>query len=125
MDSGNRGKLFVGHVLTHAEYDDSSRALYGNREDRYLELVRRFPLRPLRTAADLDAAIVVIDSSIDRGNLSAPEQDYLDVLSDIVEAYENDVVPIAPVADAEMLRFQISKLARYFHVEPGAFLAVE
>jgi D-alanine-D-alanine ligase len=37
----------------------STRALYGKREDRYLELVRRFPLRPLRTAADLDAAVAL------------------------------------------------------------------
>jgi HTH-type transcriptional regulator/antitoxin HigA len=135
--------------------------LYGNREDRYLELVRQFPLRPLRTAADLDAAIAVIDSLIDQDNLAAPEQDYLDVLSDLVEAYESEAVPMAPVGDAEMLSFlieqngvtqseiatgakiaestisevlsgkrklnrtQIGKLARYFHIEPGAFLVVE
>lgn len=135
----------------------STRALYGKREDRYLELVRQFPLRPLRSDADLDAAVAVIDALIDQDELSAPEQDYLDVLSDLVEAYENEAVPIKPVGDAEMLRFlieakgvtqvqaakdvgiaestisevlagkrklnrtQIGKLARYFHVEPGAF----
>jgi HTH-type transcriptional regulator/antitoxin HigA len=139
----------------------SSRALYGNREDRYFELVRQFPLRPLRSDADLDAAIAVVDSLIDQENLSLPEQDYLDVLSDLVEAYENEAVPMTPVGDAEMLRFlleqkgvsqsetatgariaestisevlsgkrklnrtQIGKLARYFHVEPGAFLVAE
>ncbi len=131
--------------------------MYGKREDRYLELVRQFPLRPLRTNADLDAAVAVIDSLIDRDELSAPEQDYLDVLSDLVEAYETESVPIKPVGDAEMLRFlieqngitqieaakrvgiaestisevlagkrklnrtQIGKIARYFHVSPGAF----
>ena len=42
----------------------STRALYGKREDRYLELVRRFPLRPLRTDADLDAAVVVRDNVV-------------------------------------------------------------
>src|ERR1700722_13964497 len=137
---------------------NSSRALYGNREDRYLELVRQFPLRPLRTEADLDAAIAIIDLLIDQESLSVPEQDYLDVLSDLVEAYENEVVPMTPVSDSEMLRFlieqkgvsqsetatgariaestisevlsgkrklirtQIGKLARYFHVEPGTFM---
>ncbi len=87
----------------------SSRALYGNREDRYLELVRQFPLRPLRTSADLNAAVAVIDSLIDLDNLSAPEQDYLDVLSDLVEAYENEAVSMKPVGDAEMLRFLIEQ----------------
>jgi HTH-type transcriptional regulator / antitoxin HigA len=135
----------------------STRAVYGKREDRYLELVRRFPLRPLRSDADLDAAVAVIDSLVDQDELSAPEQDYLDVLSDLVEAYEAEAVPMRLVGDADMLRFlienrgatqsevatrtgiaestisevlagkrrlnrpQIGKLARYFHIEPGAF----
>jgi HTH-type transcriptional regulator / antitoxin HigA len=33
------------------------RDIYGKTEDRSLHLVRRFPLRPLRTDADLDAAV--------------------------------------------------------------------
>jgi HTH-type transcriptional regulator/antitoxin HigA len=135
----------------------SSRAVYGTREDRYLELVRRFPLRPLRSAADLDAAVAVIDALVDQDGLTEPEQDYLDVLGDLVRTYEAAAVPMKPVGDADMLRFlidqkgitqvevarqagiaestisavlagkrklnrpQIGKLARYFHVEPGAF----
>ncbi len=131
--------------------------MYGTREDRYLELVRRFPLRPLRSAADLDAAVAVIDALVDQDDLAPPEQDYLDVLSDLVHAYEAAAVPLEPVGDADLLRFlieqkgitqveaarragiaestisavlagkrklnrlQIGKLARYFHVEPGAF----
>lgn len=85
----------------------STRAVYGKREDRYLELVRRFPLRPLRTDADLDAAVAVVDSLIDQDELSAPEQDYLDVLSDLVETYEDETIPIKPVGDADMLRLLI------------------
>ena len=135
------------------------RAVYGKTEDRYLDLVRRFPLRPLRSDSDLDAAIAVIDALIDQPRLTAPEQDYLDVLSDLLEAYEAEMVPMRPVGDADLLRFlieqksitqaaaaagagiaestisevlagrrrlnrpQIAKLARYFHVEPGAFLS--
>jgi HTH-type transcriptional regulator/antitoxin HigA len=85
----------------------SSRGIYGKREDRYLELVRRFPLRPLRTDADLNAAVEVIDSLIDQDDLAAPEQDYLDVLGDLVEAYEAEAVPMRRVSDADMLRFLI------------------
>jgi HTH-type transcriptional regulator/antitoxin HigA len=135
------------------------RAVYGKTEDRYLDLIRRFPLRPLRTDADLDAAVAVIDGLIDRPRLTAPEQDYLDVLSDLVETYEGEAIPIRPVGDAELLRFlieqkgvtqagaaigagiaestvsevmagkrklnrtQIAKFARFFHIEPGAFLS--
>jgi HTH-type transcriptional regulator/antitoxin HigA len=135
------------------------RSLYGKTEDQYLDLVRRFPLRPLRSDADLDAAIAMIDSLIDRPKLTTPERDYLDVLGDLVEAYESEAVPMRPVGDADLLRFlieqknvtqavvaasagiaestisevlagkrklnrsQIGKLARYFHIEPGAFMS--
>jgi HTH-type transcriptional regulator/antitoxin HigA len=85
------------------------RAVYGKTEDRYLELVRRFPLRPLRSDADLDAAIAVLDGLIDRPALSAPEQDYLDVLSDLVEAYETETIAMRPVGDADLLRFLIDQ----------------
>lgn len=138
---------------------NSIRAVYGKTEDRYLDLIRRFPLRPLRSEADLNAAVAIIDELIDRDGLTAPEQDYLDVLSDLVETYETDMIPMRPVGDAELLRFliehkrvsqaeaasgagiaestisevlagkrrlnrgQITKLARYFGLDPGAFLA--
>ena len=84
-------------------------AVYGKTEDRYLDLVRQFPLRPLRTDADLDAAVAVIDALIDRPELVAPEQDYLDVLSDLVEACESEMIPMRPVGDAELLRFLIEQ----------------
>lgn len=84
-------------------------AVYGKTQDRYLDLVRQFPLRPLRTDTDLDAAIVVIDALIDRPELAAPEQDYLDVLSDLVEAYEAETIPMRPVGDADLLRFLIEQ----------------
>jgi HTH-type transcriptional regulator / antitoxin HigA len=99
----------------------------------------------------------MVDSLLDREELTAPEQDYLDVLSDLIEAYESEHVEINPVGDADLLQFlienrgttqagvarhagiaestisevlsgkrslnrsQIGKLARFFHVEPGAF----
>ena len=85
----------------------SMRSLYGKTEDRYLELIRRFPLRPLRTDSDLDAAIAAIDSLVDRDRLTAPEQDYLYVLSDLVEDYEHVAVPIKPVSDLVLFRFLI------------------
>jgi HTH-type transcriptional regulator/antitoxin HigA len=69
----------------------------------------QFPLRPLRSDADLDAAVSVIDALIDRPRLTAPEQDYLDVLSDLVEAYEAEAVPMRPVGDADLLRFLIGQ----------------
>jgi HTH-type transcriptional regulator/antitoxin HigA len=78
---------------------------YGKRRDRYLELIHQFPLRPIENEADLDAAITVIDSLIDQDSLSGPEQDYLEVLGDLVEAYETVNYPSEPVSDGEMLKY--------------------
>jgi len=39
-----------------------TQARSGKANDTYLALVRRFPLRPIRTEAELDAAISVIDT---------------------------------------------------------------
>lgn len=94
-------------MMTQARAAKSSRDVYGKAEDRYLELVRRFPLRPLQNDSDLDAAVDVIDSLIDLGKRSKPEDDYLDVLSDLVEAYEDETIPMGEVSDDRMLRFLI------------------
>jgi len=74
-------------------------------DDAYLRLIRRFPLRPIRSEADLDRAIAMADTLIDRNDLVPGEDDYLDVLGDLIHRYESDQHPIGPVSDAEMLRF--------------------
>ena len=80
----------------------------GGFKDSYLELVLRFPLRPLRSEKELDEAIKMIDSLLDRSTLNAGENDYLEVLSDLVEKYENEHHPIPQVvSDGEMLKHLI------------------
>ncbi len=71
-----------------------------------------FPLRPIRTEEELDRAIEVINELLDRDRLSDDEEDYLDVLGDLVEKYEKKHHPIAPVSDAEMLAFLIESSGR-------------
>jgi HTH-type transcriptional regulator/antitoxin HigA len=76
----------------------------GHTQDRYFKLVRRFRLRPVRSDADLDTAVRIIDGLLSQPKLSRGEADYLDVLSDLVERYETEAHPMAPVTDADMLR---------------------
>jgi HTH-type transcriptional regulator/antitoxin HigA len=74
----------------------------------YLALAKRFPIKPIATQAELDAAISVIDSLLCRTKpLDAMESGYLDSLSREVECYEEDKYPMPPVSDAEMLRHLI------------------
>lgn len=75
--------------------------------DRYLELIHWFPLRPIRSDAELDRAIEVIDSLVDRDDLTPEEDDYLDVLGDLVERYEAKHHPLPPISDADMLHHLI------------------
>ena len=57
---------------------------------RYLELVRQFPLRPIRTKRHYLAATKAMEQLAIRGedDLNEDELDYLDVLTDLLEAYE-------------------------------------
>jgi len=92
-----------------AKRTTTSRGVYGKTEDRYLELVREFPLRPLRDDDDLDAAVRVLDALLDLTRLTAPERDYLDVLSDLVHAYEEETILLRPVGDTNLLRFLLEQ----------------
>ncbi len=72
---------------------------------RYLALIRQFPLRPLTSDAELDRAIGVMNALLDRDHLHAAETDYLDVLSDLVERYEevHHAIDASDLTDGEML----------------------
>ncbi len=66
--------------------------------DDYLELIMQFPLAPIRNRKQLDSAYKVLDPLAIRGtvpgDLSRGEQDYLDVLVDLIEQYEVVAFPI-------------------------------
>lgn len=78
-------------------------------DNGYFELVRRFPLKPITSDAELNEAIGSVNELIDRGfeNLTQGEEAYLDVLSDLVEKYENAHHPIPDASPVEMLKFFI------------------
>jgi HTH-type transcriptional regulator / antitoxin HigA len=75
----------------------------------YLALIRRFPLRPITSEAELDRATALVNELLDRDRLDAAEDDYLDVLSDLIERYENKHHPIEDVSADEMLAFLIEQ----------------
>lgn len=54
----------------------------------YIELLKKFPPRPIDSEEELLATQKVIDSLIDRGELTPDEQDYLNVLGSLVHEYE-------------------------------------
>jgi HTH-type transcriptional regulator / antitoxin HigA len=75
------------------------------RRDPYLALVQFWPLRPLRSEAELDNATKVVNMLLDQERLDEGEQDYLDVLADLIERYEQERHPIAPCSDGALLAY--------------------
>ena len=74
-------------------------------DDSYLDLIREFPLKSLRSERELDRATEIIHRLIDRGfdDLTEGEEAFLDVLSDLVEKYETAHHPIEDVSEPVML----------------------
>jgi HTH-type transcriptional regulator/antitoxin HigA len=92
--------------------------------DRYLKLIKAFRLRPIRSDEELDIATKLVNSLAVRADLTDDEQDYLDVLSDQIEAYERVRYPIPDVSGASVLRYLIeSKGVTQTEVARGTKLA--
>jgi HTH-type transcriptional regulator / antitoxin HigA len=125
--------------------------------DTYFQLVKQFPLTHIKDDAHAEAAQEMIDQLLQK-DLDPGEQAYMDVLTDLFEAYEDAHVPISDAAEADVLlglmtsngltqsalaqkvgmsqstisavlnssrsltKEQVVKLAKFFHVAPGAFL---
>lgn len=79
-------------------------SLKGAGRDSYLELVMAFPLASIKSDEQLQEAHRVMDQLLARGGLDDGEEMYLDALSDLVAAYEDEHYAIEPASDAEMLR---------------------
>jgi len=70
----------------------------------YIELLTTFPPRPINSEEELLATQNVIDSLIDRGTLTADEQDYLNVLGSLVYEYEQKHEQIPDLNGVELLK---------------------
>ena len=87
-----------------------SRRFRGKVRDDYLGLVMKFPLTSVHSEEQIQAAQEVMDALLAQGKLSAGKELYLDALSDLVAAYEDEHYRIQPASDAEMLRHLMESL---------------
>lgn len=78
-----------------------------NKHSSYLELIKSFPPRPIKSEEEMIAAQIVIDSLIDRVPLTPEEEDYLNVLGTLVYEYEQNQEPIPDIYGVELLRVLI------------------
>jgi HTH-type transcriptional regulator/antitoxin HigA len=82
----------------------SKYGLKGKDRDSYLELILAFPLASIKSDEHLGAAQHVMDKLLVSGELDYGRETYLDALSDLVAAYEDEHHAIEPASDADMLR---------------------
>jgi HTH-type transcriptional regulator/antitoxin HigA len=82
----------------------TGKATRGSENNSYIELLNGFPSRPVKSEADFFATQKVIDSLIDRGELTSDEEDYLDVLGTLVYEYEEKHVHIPDLHGVDLLK---------------------
>ncbi len=75
-----------------------------HKSNSYLELLNSFPPRPITSEEELLATQKVIDSLIDKDELTTDEQDYLNVLGTLVYEYEEKHYSIPDISGVELLK---------------------
>lgn len=99
---------------------------------RYLNLVREFPLRPIRSKRELERAMKIAGhlATYDEGTLPRGEQDYLDTLTVLIEDYQRrhpaglpEVTPLAMLKHLmEQHDMNITELGRIIGSQSNASL---
>ena len=75
----------------------------------YLNLITKYPPRPITSEQALAKAQQVIDSLLDRDNLSQDESDYLNVLGTLVYEYEDNQEFVPDIYGVELLKALLSE----------------
>jgi HTH-type transcriptional regulator/antitoxin HigA len=77
----------------------------------YIELLKKFPPRPIKSEADLLVAQSVIDTLIDSGEINSEQQDYINVLGMLVYEYEEKYLSIPDLSGVELLKALITEFS--------------
>lgn len=75
----------------------------------YIDLLKQFPPRPIKSEEELLATQEIIDALMDSGQLTPDKQDYLNLLGMLVYEYEEKYVFIPDLFGVELLRALIDE----------------
>lgn len=73
--------------------------------DKYLELLKQYPPRPIDNEEDLEMMQEVINRLLDKPQLTLEEREYLNVLGSLIYDYEENQEPIPDIYGLELLKF--------------------
>lgn len=76
--------------------------------DKYLELLKQYPPRPIYNKEELENAEKVISSFLDKIQLTIEEREYLSVLGALIYEYEETYEPIPDMHGIELLKFLLN-----------------
>lgn len=77
----------------------------------YIELLQKFPPRPIKSEAELLAVQEMIDTLLDAGDLTPAQQDYINLLGMLVHEYEEKHVSIPDLNGVELLQALIDEFS--------------
>jgi HTH-type transcriptional regulator/antitoxin HigA len=84
--------------------------MFAAESNSYIELLQKFPPRPIKSEAELLAVQEVIDALLDSGEITSDKQDYLNLLGILVHEYEEKYVQIPDLNGVELLKALIDEL---------------
>ncbi len=105
------------------------REIRGSDRTEYKALVASFAPRPIHNAKQLVETMARIDQLVAKSRRTAAEDDYLALLSDMVDDWEtkhsifgtDSIVSEVLAGKRGLQRRHIEQLAPFFHVSPAAF----
>jgi HTH-type transcriptional regulator/antitoxin HigA len=75
----------------------------------YIELLKKFPPRPIKSEADLFLVQEVVDNLINSQEITPEKQDYINVLGMLIYEYEENHVSIPDLNGVELLKALINE----------------
>ncbi|MEO1297771.1 MAG: helix-turn-helix domain-containing protein [Cyanobacteria bacterium J06636_16] len=76
----------------------------------YIELLQKFPPRPIKSEEELFAVQEVVDSFLDSDDMTPEKQDYINVLGILIHEYEEVHVSVPDLYGVELLKALIDEL---------------
>lgn len=83
--------------------------MFTTESNSYIELLQKFPPRPIKSEEELLAVQEVIDALLDSGEITPEKQDYINVLGILIHEYEEKYVPIPDLNGVELLKALIDE----------------
>ena len=81
-----------------------------HQDTSYIALLTSFPPRPIKDEEDFEKIQTVVDSLLDKGELTESEEDYLNLLGILIHEYESKQDLVPDIYGVELLKVLIVEL---------------